>query len=49
MVVLSADYFSILDEEIEDFESVITIVDGKGFFMASKKIDKYSPYWAARN
>jgi hypothetical protein len=36
LAVLSADYFSIPEEEIKDLESVLTIVDGKIVYAAAE-------------
>jgi predicted amidohydrolase YtcJ len=42
LVVLSADYFSIPDEEIKQLESVLTIVDGKPVY-AAEEFSKLAP------
>lgn len=41
-VVLSADYFSIPEEEIKNLESILTLVDGQVVY-AAKDFEKYGP------
>jgi hypothetical protein len=42
LAVLSADYFSIPDEEIKQLESVLTIVGGKIVY-ATEEFSKFAP------
>src|SRR5580704_13869618 len=43
LAVLSADYFSVPDEEIKRLESVLTIMDGKPVYAAEEFADLASP------